>query len=238
MITIITLWRFSFRIALIASLGVGISIAQDKVIPKIMQEKVPPEVQKIVDETMTGQHGLSGFESFKIGMGFDSSTKLADLKAGEPCQVYYIDQDSLIKMDETVPFSAIARRLDIWEVPVLINGKCVTTFEVQKTPQNLQWRAGTFHGRYKGHRYDEWQNVMDAWPKSAGYNPVIVYSSSGKKFFHVPEINDTNLTPLRRRSPDLLVKAADSSFKILMPSKTTLKYLKVHLPSKLPGGAK
>jgi len=46
-----------------------------------MQEKVPPEVRNC-DETMTGQHGLSGFESFKIGMGFDSSTKLADLKAG------------------------------------------------------------------------------------------------------------------------------------------------------------
>jgi hypothetical protein len=228
--------KISYWIALIAVFVTGISIAQVRVSPKIKPEEVPPEVQKIIDETMSGKYGLSGFEGEKISMGFDSSTKLSDLKAGEPVPVYKLYYDSLLKNNETVPTSATIKRIDVWEIPLLLKDKCITTFEVEKDPRSHQWRWGIFNGCLKGH-YDDWQKVREAWPKSAGYNPVIVHFA-WKKYFHVPEINDSNLTPLSRPSYDSLSMAIDTSYKVLVSSKTTLKYLKAHLPARRTGGTK
>lgn len=192
----------------------------------IEKETVPPEVQRIIEETMKGKHGLlNNFDGNKISMGFDSSTKLSDLKAGEPVKVYKIFRTSLEKSDENIQISAIARRIDVWEVPVLIKDTCVTTFEVEKGVFNHRWGAGVFNGRRKGQRYDEWQKVMEAWPKAKGYNPVIVYYGAWKTFFHVPEKDDANLTPLMRQPYDVLSKKADTSYTVLMPSKIALQYL-------------
>jgi hypothetical protein len=219
---------------LIAVLLVSMTVAQQ--VSKI-DNQIPSEVQKIIDETMSGQNLLSNFNYNKIGFGLDSSVKLSDLKAGDPVQCYYIHKDSLKKMDENVPVSSFAKVPDIWVVPVLINGKCFTTFEVGKTKKNPQWHATIFHGGHKG-RNDDWQKVREAWPKSAGYNPIIIYLTLRYKCYHVPEKDDFNLTPLFRPSFDSLARSADTSYGILMSSKKTLKYVNAHWPAEQNGGSK
>lgn len=220
-----SLWKINYWIVFIAVCVMG---------SPITQEKVPPEVQKIIDETMSGQHGLYGFDSNKKLMGFDSSTKLSDLRAGKPWKVYIISNDSLKKKDETAPISEISTFFNTWEVPVLNKGKCVTTFEVDKSSRTQQWGAGTFYGCH----YMVWEKVREAWPEPAGYHPVKIIAYGGE-FFHVPEEDDYNLTPLwRHHLRDPLEKVADSSYKILMPSKIALKYLKALVPPPSDGGVK
>lgn len=226
-------WLTGGAILLIAGLASVPIAAQEKVSPKIKQEKVPPEVQKNIDETMNGQHGLYNFEGNKAGLGFSSSTKLSDLKAGVPFKVYKISRDSLEKLGENVSVSEIANPLPIWEVPVFQDGKCVTTFEVWKTPKKPQWHAGIFNGCTP-----EWQKVIDAWPDSQGYHPIIIYMGSVPKYYHVPEKDDSNLTPLYRHPSDSLDGLADKSYKILLSSKFALRYEKAHLHPKNNGGVK
>jgi hypothetical protein len=226
------LWRimFCYAIAVIFTSG---SIAQMATMSKNVDEEVPPEVQKIIDETMEGQHGLAGFEGGKAGMGFDKSTQLSYLKAGRPFKVYKILKDTLEKLGEDAPVSRIAKPIDMWEVPILLNGKCVTTFGVWKTSKNPNWHPGIFHGCYK-----EWQKVREAWPESEGYHPVIILASAWKRYFHIPEKDGSNLTPLFRHSNDSLESAADTSYRILVSSRTAFKYVRAHIFSESKGGSK
>lgn len=191
--------------------------------------QVPPEVRKVIKETMNGQNLLVDFDEKKICLGFDHTTKLADLKAGEPIPTYYLHRDSVRKMDDNTPMSKILKIPDMWTVPVLVNGKCFTTFEIWKTEKNPQWHCYDFIGGHKGH-YDNWQKVLEAWPESAGYHPVIVYLTMRNKLFHVPEKGDFNLTYLLRTGYDLIHLPQDTSYKVLMSSDKVIRYAKKYLP--------
>jgi hypothetical protein len=205
-------------------------IAGNAAILSDMQQPVPPEVQKIIDETMSGGHLLGNFEGDKVGWGFDSSTHLSDLKAGRPFPVYKVVLDSLKKFGENAPLDAITKRIDVWEVPVLLKGKCVTTFEVAKWPKTHKWGPGVFNGCT-----NVWQKVRNAWPDSMGYHPVKVFLNPWKPLFHIPEQDDNNLTPIYRHVYDSLESAADTSYKILVPKAKMLRYQMAHMPA--PKGA-
>lgn len=86
-------------------------MSSDSLVPKLKPEKVPNEVEKIINEVLAGQHTLVNFENIKVGMGFDSTTKLSDLKAGKPLMIYMIRGDSLEKIGENAPVSRIAQRM-------------------------------------------------------------------------------------------------------------------------------
>ena len=66
----------------------------------------------------------------------------------------------------------------------------------------------------------------------------MIYLGSNPKFFHIPEKDDYNLTPLIRYSMDSLDQSADTSFGVLMPNNKVLKYVKKQLLPKRSGGAK
>jgi hypothetical protein len=225
-------------IMLITGLALGLSTAQVKVPSKFKQEEVPPGVQKVIDETMSGQHAFYKFDRYKVNLGFDSSTRLSDLRAGKPFKIYNLIVDSLRtlddkKFDEKIPVSKMVDPLEIWEVPVFLHGRCVRLFGVWKTKKNPQWHMGISTNCYPG-----WQKVLEAWPDSAGYHPLMIYLGSNPKFFHIPEKDDYKLTPLIRYSMDSLDQSADTSFRVLMPSNKVLEYVKKQLPPKRSGGAK
>lgn len=205
-------------------------MSSDSLVPKLKPEKVPNEVEKIINEVLAGQHTLSFFESSKVGLGFDSTTKLSDLKAGKPFMIYMIRGDSLEKLGENTPVSRIAQRMRAWGVPVYVNGTCVTSFEVIMPRKYKKWGAGVFDGCS-----DVWQKLFEAWPDSEGYNPVLVYIGFDR-YFHIPEIDDYNLTPLYRYEYDS--RPADPSYKKLTHSRLTLKYEKDHLSPRIKGGVK
>jgi hypothetical protein len=93
-----------------------------------------------------------------------------------------------------------------------------------------KWGAGVFDGCS-----DVWQKLFEAWPDSEGYNPVLVYIGFDR-YFHIPEIDDYNLTPLYRYKYDS--RPADPSYKKLTHSRLTLKHEKDHLSPRIKGGVK
>ena len=206
-------------------------MSSDSLVPKIKPVKVPNEVKKIINEVLAGQHTLSNFESHKVGAGFDSTTKLSDLKAGKPFMIYMIRRDSLEKLGENTPVSRIAQRMRAWGVPVYVNGTCVTSFQVIMRRKDKKWGAGVFHGCS-----DVWQKLFEAWPDSEGYNPVLVYIGGFDMYFHIPEIDDYNLTPLYRYEYDS--RPADPSYKKLTHSRLTLKHEKDLFSPRIKGGVK
>lgn len=235
-------WRITIFIVFI----VVVSIGKENSVLRIADRPVPQEVLKIINETMTGQHKLSNFELNKIALGFDKSVKLTDLKTGEPFEIYKIWTFYNNHLTEdSVPVNNLVRRTKTWRVPVLLNGKLITTFEVGRfaldwpgdfskgVPTEFVWQAGEFDTINKGH-YNEWKKVLDAWPKSRGYHPAAIKYQS-MTFFHIPEKGDFNLTPLDRSLKDSLTQAADTSFRDLMSSISVVKYLKAHFSIKFSG---
>ena len=226
-------------ILLIATVATGMVNAQVKVTPKIKPEEVPPEVQKVIDETMSGQHALYDFERYKVDLGFDSTTKLSDLRVGKPFKDYRLATDSIRtlderKFDENIPVSAIVAPCRTWLVPVFLNDRCVRIFGVSKTNRKPEWHFSFSYGCYP-----EWQKVIEAWPDSAGYHPIIIHEGLLiPRFFHVPEKDDFNLTPLMRRAFDPLDQSADTSYRVLMSSNRVLKHVKKSLPPKRDGGTR
>ena len=193
------------------------------------KQSCPADAQKAIDQIMR-KYGTN-FESWKKQFGFDSSTRWSDLKAGIPVKVYQITGDSLLKMDENAPVSAIVKSIDMWEVPLLHNGKCITTFSIYKRPKDHKW--GIF--QFRGPR-PVWQKVRDAWQDSDGYHPIIIVNR-GHRYYHVPEQNDSNLTPIERHTYSKLDQLADTNYKVLMPSRITLKIFKDYLHPKKKEGA-
>ena len=215
--------------------------------PKTEVQSVPPEVFKIIGETTAGQHKLSNFETQKGALGFDMSTKLTDLKTGNPFEIHRIwafYNNHLLTADSTA-VSTLATHIQVWRVPVFLNGKLMTTFEVghfavnwpgdfsKGLPTEFEWRAGEFDTVGRGH-YNEWAKVLKAWPKTRGYHPMAIEYLS-KTFFSIPEKGDFNLTPLDRSSNDSLTQAADTSFEQIMPSKNVVHYLKAHFSKTFNG---
>ena len=226
-------------ILLIAAVATGLVNAQMKVTPKIKPEEVPPEVQKVIDETMSGQHVFRSFDEKKERYRLDSTTKLSDLRAGRPFKAYNLIEDSIRalderKFDENIPVSAMVTPCRIWVVPVFLNDRCVINFGVWKTKKNPHWHQGITRTCFP-----EWQKMIEAWPDSAGYHPIIIYGDFlFPRFFHIPEKDDYNLTPLMRGTFDSFELSADTSFKVLMSSNKALKHVKKHLPPKQDRGTR
>ncbi len=223
---------------LITGLVIGLSMAQVKVPSRFKQEEVPPEVQKVIDETMNGQHAFYNFDRYKVDLGFDSSTRLTDLRAGKPFKLYKLIIDSIRSLDdkqfnEKIPVSKMVTPCRTWLVPVFFHYTCVRLFGISKTNRKPQW-----HFSFSDECYPGWQKVIEAWPDSSGYHPTIIQQGSNPKFFHIPEKDDYNLTPLIRYRNDSLDQSADTSFKVLMNSGKVLKYVRNNLPPKRNGGVK
>lgn len=198
-----------------------------------IDNRVPPEVLQVVNSALKGgEHSFfSDFDILKVQFGFNKSTKLSDVKAGDPIRRYWLDPDSVKKNNETAPISSLITLYDNdWEVPLLVDGKIVTFCEVVKN-QSSGWQwiiAG--EGGWGGHFLArEWQKVIKKWPSSAGYHPVFVETGREHNFFYIPEKNDSNLTYLKliHRDNDSLEMTTDTSYSTLSNSRNLLKHLKV-----------
>ena len=134
-------------------------------------QNVPPEVQQIINDVINGKNAIDGV--IKTIPGIDSSTILSNLKAGIPIQKYMIRTDSLSKLSENAPISHLIMPLPFWIVPLInkLTDSIFTDFEVVKNKNfNGQWHVrGISMG--KSGFWDEWQKIINKWPRSNGYNP-------------------------------------------------------------------
>jgi hypothetical protein len=181
-------------------------------------EKMPTEVQRIVTEVLKGGYMLRGFNERegkrKVQMGFTISARLSDIRAGEPMKVYVLDcgRTKALTIDEHVA-DCIAP-WDFWRVPLMQNGKVVCFFDIIPDGKG-GWTPGVF-GYVPLAR--EWQKVIDAWPKEAGYHLIMIDTRTCgymDVLFHVPEKDKNNLTRLECNGLDstgLLAKASSNTY--------------------------
>jgi hypothetical protein len=212
-----------FLFALLA----GMTVAQQK---SGINTQVPPEVTQSVVDALKGNQG-GAFYDFdhwknKGGLGFESATKLSDIKPGNPVRLYWLVRDTLTKSAKTVRVSSLVTQLtDEWDVPLLLNGKIVSFCEVVRNKTSGdQWQVAGLGNKTLA---KEWQKVITKWPRSAGFNPVFIETGS-RRFFHIPEISDTNLTYLRvvHHKNDPLEEATDSTYSSLMSTNVLLGHPK------------
>jgi len=147
---------------------------------------VPSEV---VDAANKGLPGfLQTITSKKANYGFKSSDQ--NFVLAEPFELHMITPKALscFKPGDTV--SKIVSKTGIWLFPVLVNGEYRSILTVDK--MNNSWKAVSL-GRAPLAR--KLQLIRQTWPISKGYHPqlIVVYQAT-KYFFHVPEVDSTNIT--------------------------------------------
>ncbi len=214
------------NVSLFVVLLAGAALAQQ--ISKI-DTRVPPEVQDLIHQAINGTEKTTiiGFDGIKVRMGFDSSTRISDVKAGAPIRYYWLSIDSLMKANDTTPVSSlVAALIGQYQVPLLIKGRIICFLDIVKDKTfGEKWHMrGESSG---GLCAREWQKVTKTWPKSAGFNPVLVEAPflGGKRFFHIPEKGDHNLTYLRCNKNDTFAIVTDSLYSNLTESKDACKSL-------------
>jgi hypothetical protein len=200
-----------------------------------LDTQVPQEVRDLIHNAINGTENssLSDFNEWKVRMGFDSSTRVSDLKAGEPIKYYWLIGDSIARATEKTPISAlVVPIIGQYDVPLLVNGKIVAFLIYMKNKTSgYKWELA---GKSSGGRFaKEWEKVIKKWPKSSGYNPIIVQvlAVGQKRFFHIPERGEYNLTylPLQHYESDSFAIETDSLYSTLTESKDTYKSLKMEL---------
>ncbi len=165
----------------------------------VTAEKVPADVIKVMNNFMSGNNPHSApFNGMATGWGLDSGTKLSNLKAGDPIHMYRMFGDQLKGKDANAPVLSIAIPMDDWYIPLLLHGKCVVMLEIIKpqAPFDTNWQFGAcgLAGLAM-----QWDQVRKKWPKSSKCNPILIEGPGGRKYFHIPDQGNNNLTELNQR---------------------------------------
>lgn len=155
-------------------------------------QEPPAEVIQVALQALRGGKpffSVKCFESEKSRYGFQSSTKVSDLKIGDPFRQFRCSSEM---NDTNFSFKSLEIMNYSWLCPVMENGQNMILMEVRN--ENGKWKVGGLFGAniiaY------EWNFVCQAWPKSKGFHPVFVLGGF-RAWFHVPEVDSLNLTHIR-----------------------------------------
>jgi hypothetical protein len=179
---------------------------------------VPQGVRDVVKETLSGQGFLYGFDDDlgKQEIGFDSLTKLIDIRAGEPIPKYIIIINDTVS--ETTSLSSIAKQTSEWLVPLLEKNICVSILEIGL--RDGKWQTVGIGGHEEGAKC--LQRIRTAWPNDKFIVvdiPAIQYNC-----FHIPRLGDNNLTPTNKHFPfNVIGKNEDTLYTSLTDVKMAIK---------------
>jgi hypothetical protein len=167
---------------------------------------------RFIEKEMSRKNDLASF-LVRYGMtgrmGLDSSVTIAaaDIRAGSPFLVYGLRQNALALLadDSSMKVSALIEPSGDYMVPILVKNRMLNEFSIRY--RDGQWQdAGGGGGSVRW-----WQKVVDAWPQSGGFHPRYVIIGGYALLFHIPEIDDYNLTEIT--SIDSIVKVTASGRK-------------------------
>jgi hypothetical protein len=129
-----------------------------------------------------------GFDKRKKMFGLKEETQVSDLRTGTPVKVYINLPVEFINKPANTPMDLSNYDYE-WYCPVLENDEVKLFFIISK--KDNVWTLVNTGGLTT--LAAEWQLVLESWPYSEGYNPVIIYTC-GLFYFHIPEIDDRNIT--------------------------------------------
>lgn len=158
--------------------------------PDVFAEAVPQEV------TAAAENGLHPFlqriPPAELGhYGFTRDDALDRAYAGIPFKVYTITPSALshYKAGDTV--SSLLSPTGMWYFPIMVNGDMRAVLTVDQL--HGAWRAVAIG---KASLARELEEVVRQWPRSRGYEPLLVMVFQAQSyFFTVPQKDAYNLTP-------------------------------------------
>ena len=241
------------KIILLNLLMFGLAHSQQK---SALDTHVPEALKHYIQKMLCGGKGncFADFENNKISIGFDSMTKLSDIKAGDPIKILWFRSKALKKKPSIgpsflggprSPFSFTERELNspvsslvsssmnplrgMWFVPLFEKNKIINFAIIEKYDDwGAEWHCAGEMQIGRSTIAGLWQKVITRWPKSGGYNPVLIQIGEYSWILHVPEKDDYNLTFLlyhHDTSADSLNLMNDPSYSTLTKSKDLLLFL-------------
>ena len=147
--------RIMKTIIIILMLGVGLCA--------IAAEQVPVEVQQVIDSAKIWKgKGMSGFYDNIRYIGFDSGTKISDIKYGEPFHFYLFTMYSYVNLDANAPISSKLKPRDEWALPLFQHSELKALIWIVRSPDRPNWQVGG----YGFHGYGVvWEKACKAWPE-------------------------------------------------------------------------
>ncbi len=185
---------------------------------------------------MSGRNNQLSDPTLRIVFKLDKSKTLSDVTAGTPVKEYWFLADTIIRKDTGSPVSKLIAPFvnsmhGEWQIPLFVEGKIIGFGEIVNdttSGDRWEWVGGGGGGAFLA----KWQKVIDKWPISKGYHPILIGFPYPDVFFHVPEKDAYNLTFLGRfyhpEHPDSLQMVTDTTYSKLSDSRQVLKYLLPH----------
>lgn len=196
-------------------------------------EDVPNEVASAVKNLLNGGSFFSAFEASKLDYGFKENTNSSDVKAEKPIRVYQIKSNKLKQISTDAAISSIIEPMDVWIVPLKDKNTIVSIVKIALykgcwTPVSIGYNPLAL----------AWQEITTTWPTSNNYHPMWIETTvggHGDYFFHIPEVDNFNLTtinsvfPMENLSSCKKLSKKLDNYLNLTPSKNTIALLKVKL---------
>lgn len=151
-------------------------------------ETAPPEVVAAAEAGLLPF--LKSLPPEELGnFGFSPADPIDRATPGIPFKVYTITPDALADYQAEDTVSSLLSPTGMWYFPITIDGemKCILTV----AQVDGSWQAV---GVGKAALAAQLQEVVNQWPKSRGYDPVLIMVFQAHAyFFAVPQVDDYNL---------------------------------------------
>lgn len=177
----------------------------------LMAESNPPE-----EVTMAATQGLRPWlekisPAAMPGFGLDPAISLDSAKLGDPVLLHTITPAALGSFKAGTDVASLITPTTLWYFPVLIAGEAKAILVVDR--MNDKWEVVSLGYAALAR---EWANVTRQWPKSKGYNPVLIAVFQAKQhLFTVPEKGASNLTKIAPAPQAGESKSSDAAYSAL-----------------------
>lgn len=154
----------------------------------VFSSGVPDDVINLSKEVLTEEKSFfisPSFEKLKEQYGFKKETKVSDLVVGTPVKYFRLNSERISK-DSSLNLEQYSYN---WLCPVIEDNEIKMFVLIRK--KNNEWKIANRGGFTLVAK--EWNLVLDSWPYSEGYNPVII-DIGFNTYFHVPEVDSKNIT--------------------------------------------
>ena len=179
-------------------------------------ETIPTEVQKVINETLSGKHFFHHFDQRTFVLFRDSTIQLSDIKAGTPIQRYSIPAKDVLSITKDFSIKDLIIPCDDWLVPLTVHGRFISMLYIGKTDNKYEsYGVGSIP------LGPIWEQVTRTWP-----NPMLI-DLGHSLYFHIPgHQKANNLTEL---SANAINDQSTSNYNSLTSGYEILKDLKIAL---------
>jgi len=207
--------------------------------------EMPKEVRGLLENYTTDSTEESWFLALKNRGVIPTSVQFKDVRT-RAIEVYDLNTDSIDMYADTVPLSEIIKPMGLWRVLVMAHNKPLYQSNiVYNRTESPKFSGGTFPDPDSGFRDAMWLSLLEAYPQSAGINPVLVKIedkdmrfnvrdnfNGGNNFLYFKQLGSRKIYHIESQSrwsnDDTLKALFIGSIKTLDDSKKLVAYLKLN----------